>query len=220
MSLDTQLILDAMSKLFDKVDASWDARWAKMDAAWEASRGVPAPTQFAVIGVGAVADNRCNLFGGGDVPDEHHYEAPIVADNWGGLLEQPVHVWEEHDLDTQACVALMPESFLTSTEPDVAADIAPVHACVVPVPARGRYHQHHAHKMFDGLPQPQFHPVEDHMCSAIVHPPICYPKRRGRGNQQLICRLIRVHPDPIHFHLHLFRLVWGCVAARSGHTSS
>jgi hypothetical protein len=37
MSLDTKLILDAISKLFDKFDA-W---WAKRDTAWEPSRRVP-----------------------------------------------------------------------------------------------------------------------------------------------------------------------------------
>ena len=82
MSLDTKLILDAISEFFDKLDA----RWAKRDAAREASRRVPVLTQSAAVGADVVADNWGDLFDGGNDFVEHHYEEPIIADNWGGFF--------------------------------------------------------------------------------------------------------------------------------------
>jgi hypothetical protein len=82
MSLDTKLILDAISELFDK----FDARWAMRDATWEASRHVPVPTQSTVVGADMVANNWGNHFDSGIDYDEQRYEEPINADNWGGFF--------------------------------------------------------------------------------------------------------------------------------------
>ncbi|CAO2183690.1 unnamed protein product [Urochloa humidicola] len=120
MSLDTELILDALRKHIEAVDAKWDrllaaqdARWAKQDTVREASKGVPAPTQYAAVG------DQYTAVGADD------YEAPIVADNWGGLFEQPTHMLEERILDSTDKIPV--ESCLTSTNPNA-------HACVEPVP--------------------------------------------------------------------------------------
>ncbi|CAN6358337.1 unnamed protein product [Urochloa humidicola] len=125
MSFDAKLILAALDKHFDAVDAMWDrlfaaqdARWAKQDAMREASKGVPAPTQYAAVGADAVAGYRGDLFDGGDVPDEHHFKEPIVANNWGGLFEQPAHMLEERDLASS-------DEFRNFTDPDVPACITP-----------------------------------------------------------------------------------------------
>jgi hypothetical protein len=40
---------------------------------------------------------------GGDDSDEQHCEAPIVADNWGGLFEQPAHILKERVHILPAC---------------------------------------------------------------------------------------------------------------------
>jgi hypothetical protein len=78
MSLDTKLILDAISEFFDNFDARW--------AAWEASRRVPVPTQSAAVRADVVADNWGDLFDSGNDSVEQHYEEPIIADNWGGFF--------------------------------------------------------------------------------------------------------------------------------------
>jgi hypothetical protein len=75
MSLDTKLILDAISELFDK----FDAQWAMWDAAREAFRRVPVPTQSTVVGADVVADNWGNLFDSGVDSDEQRYEESINA---------------------------------------------------------------------------------------------------------------------------------------------
>jgi hypothetical protein len=75
MSLDTKLILDAISELFDK----FDAQWAMRDAAREASRRVPVPTQSTVVGADVVTDNWGNLFDSGVDSDEQRYEESINA---------------------------------------------------------------------------------------------------------------------------------------------
>jgi hypothetical protein len=82
MSLDTKLILNAISEFFDK----FDARWAKRDAAREASRCVPVPTQSTAAGADVVADNWGDLFDSGNDSTEQHYEEPIIANNWGGFF--------------------------------------------------------------------------------------------------------------------------------------
>jgi hypothetical protein len=78
MSLDTKLIVDAISEFFDK----FDARWAKRDAARETSRHVPVLTQSAAVGADVVADNWGDHFDSGNDSFEQHYEEPIIADNW------------------------------------------------------------------------------------------------------------------------------------------
>ncbi|CAO2210928.1 unnamed protein product [Urochloa humidicola] len=138
MSFDTELILAALNKHFDTVDAMWDRVFAVQDArrdqpvsshesalSAQASKGVPVRSQFAAVETDVVADNWGGLFDGGRASDEQRHEETIVADNWGGLFEQLAHFEEERDLelpDTPVCVVPVPENDLTSTELLVAAD--------------------------------------------------------------------------------------------------
>jgi hypothetical protein len=78
MSLDTKLILDAISELFD----NFDVRRATRDATRKASRRVPVLTQSTVVRADMVADNCGNLFNSGVDSDEQRYEEPINANNW------------------------------------------------------------------------------------------------------------------------------------------
>jgi hypothetical protein len=82
MSLDTKLLLDAISELFDK----FDARWTMRDAAREAFGRVHVTAQSTVVGADVVADNWGNLFDSGVDSDEQRYEEPINTDNWGGFF--------------------------------------------------------------------------------------------------------------------------------------
>jgi hypothetical protein len=122
MSLDTKLVLDAISELFDK----FDARWSMRNAAREASRRVRVPTQSTVVGADVVADNWGNLFDDNGVDsDEQCYEEPINADNWGRFFggadasanaEFAGH-WDNpsSNLDATACVT--PEVAVESVHP-------------------------------------------------------------------------------------------------------
>ncbi|CAO2141484.1 unnamed protein product [Urochloa humidicola] len=151
MSFDAQLILAALDKHFDVVEARWDrffaaqdARWAKQDTVQEASKGVPARTQYvavgnqyAVVGADAVSGYRGDLLDGGNNFDEQRHEELIIADNWGGLFDQSAHSQEERDFefpDVLACVTPEPASVLTFAVPVMPACVAPVHVCVAPVP--------------------------------------------------------------------------------------
>ncbi|XP_020405716.2 uncharacterized protein [Zea mays] len=121
MSLDTKLILNAISELFDK----FDARWSMRDAARETSRRVPVPTQCTVVGADVVADNWGNLFDSAVDSDEQRYEEPINADNWGGFFDgadasanaEFVGHWDNPSSNPDATAYVTPEVAVESVHP-------------------------------------------------------------------------------------------------------
>jgi hypothetical protein len=84
--LDSKLILDALTKLFDNFDARWEHRFSETRVTQETSQVVSIPTQAAVVGAAVVTDNWGGLFGGGDDSIAMDTDAPVVADNWGSLF--------------------------------------------------------------------------------------------------------------------------------------
>jgi hypothetical protein len=117
MSLDTKLILDAISEFFDKFDARWAVR--------EASRRVPVPTQSTAAGADVVADNWGDLFDSGNDSTEKHYADPIITDNWGGFFDGADAAvdadfaghWDSPSSNPDATTCVTPEVAVESVHP-------------------------------------------------------------------------------------------------------
>ncbi|XP_035823492.1 uncharacterized protein [Zea mays] len=89
MSLDTELILGAIGKLFDDLNARWERRLPKFLPAQEASHVISVLTPTTTVGAAIIADNWGGGFNGGEYSFEQHCVVPsIVADNWGRLFDR------------------------------------------------------------------------------------------------------------------------------------